>query len=96
MPELELVKSLLQAGAAGILCLAGWYMMRFLREERADRSEERQHWFTQMDSLTTKISQALDELRESHQMRCPFYGVDRHTVELFERRLRDQLLREDK
>ena len=34
MPELELVKSLLQAGAAGILCLAGWYMMRFLREER--------------------------------------------------------------
>lgn len=97
MNDLELVKSLLQMGAAGILIIAGREMLRFLREERGDRTEEREGWFTRMDSLsqhlthlTERITEALQEARQSHEWRCPFTGADRVTVEEFERRMKEK------
>lgn len=98
MAELEIVKSLLQMGAAGILILAGWGMLRFLREERADRSSERKSWFDRMDSITDKLGElteqittALAEAREGRAFRCPFTGANQAAVEEFERRLEERM-----
>lgn len=97
MNELELVKSLLQMGAAGILIIAGREMLKFLREERRDRKDERVGWFGRMDSLarqlehlTERITEALQEARQSHGWRCPFTGADRATIEEFERRMKER------
>lgn len=98
MAELEVVNSLLQMGAAGILILAGWGMLRFLREERADRSSERKSWFDRMDSiaekletLTEQITSALNEAREGRAFRCPFTGANQAVVEEFERRFEERM-----
>lgn len=98
MPELEIVKSLLQMGAAGILIIAGWGMLRFLREERTDRASERKSWFDRMDSiaekletLTEQITTALAEAREGRAFRCPFTGANQAAIEEFERRLEERM-----
>lgn len=97
MNDLELAKSLLQMGAAGILIIAGREMLRFLREERRDRKDERCGWFDRMDALarqlehlTERITEALQEARQSHGWRCPFTGADRATIEEFERRMKER------
>lgn len=98
MPELEIIKSLLQMGAAGILIVAGWGMLKFLREERSDRATERQSWFDRMDSiadkledLTQEITHALTEAREGRIFRCPFTGASRAAIEEFESRLQERM-----
>lgn len=97
MPEIEVVKSLLQMGAAGILFLAGYGMLRFLREERVDRAQERTAWLERFDriaarleTLAQEITAALVALRAAQGARCPLTGCDRAAVEELERRIREK------
>lgn len=95
MNELEAVKSLMQMGAAGILIVAGAGMLKFLREERADRAAERTEWFSRMNELTTGIreltqyvTEALRVAREAAGQSCPFTGASKQTIMQYEERLR--------
>lgn len=76
MQDVEFMKSLLQMGAAGILFLAGWGMLRFLREEREDRRAERGIWFErfgnmaeQMEALAREVTSAVQYLRRNNERR---------------------------
>lgn len=76
MQDIEVVKSLLQMGAAGILLFAGWGMLRFLREERADRAAERNIWFgrfdritAQLEALAREITAAVQHIRRDNERR---------------------------
>lgn len=76
MQDIEVVKSLLQMGAAGILFLAGCGMLRFLREERADRAAERAAWFERFDTvaarleaLAKEVTLAVHHIREDNERR---------------------------
>ena len=98
MADIEIIKSLLQTGAAGVLILAGAGMLRFLAEERNDRSDERREWFGRMDRLTAsltklanEITEALTEMRKAEGARCPLTGADRRTVEELARRVRKEV-----
>jgi nitrogen-specific signal transduction histidine kinase len=95
MADIEIIKSLLQMGAAGVLIIAGAGMLKFLREERADRSGERKAWFDRLDRITEsltglahEITAALAELRSARGQRCPLTGADRQVVEEITRRVR--------
>ncbi|MCC6821467.1 MAG: hypothetical protein IT579_12105 [Verrucomicrobia subdivision 3 bacterium] len=73
---MEVIKSLLQMGAAGILLMAGWGMLRFLREERADRAAERNIWFqrfdrvaAQLEALAREVTTAIQHLRHDNERR---------------------------
>lgn len=95
MNELDVVKYLLQTGAAGILIIAGAGMLRFLREERADRAAERTEWFSRMNELTTGIreltqyvTEALRVAREAAGQSCPFTGASQETIMAFEERMK--------
>ena len=97
MGELETIKSLLQSGAAGVLIVAGWGVLKFLREERTDRSAERREWFGQMEQITSElqkltgqVTEALRLAREEAGHTCPFTGATRAAILEYERRLRDR------
>lgn len=97
MPELEIVKSLLQMGAAGILFLAGWGMLQFLREERDAQIKHEaallslfENVVQKLESLTHEVSTALYELKRSRGQRCPLTGADRAVVDEMERRIRER------
>ena len=98
MSELEAIKYLLQSGAAGVLIIAGAGMLRFLREERSDRADERREWFGQMEQitgqlkeLTRQVTEALRLAREEAGHRCPFTGASRATILEFEEHLKHKL-----
>ena len=97
MGELETIKYLLQSGAAGVLIVAGWGVLKFLREERSDRAEERREWFGQMEQITSElqkltgqVTEALRLAREEAGHTCPFTGATRAAILEYERRLRDR------
>ncbi|GEM_PF-3624210 len=97
MGELETIKYLLQSGAAGVLIVAGWGVLKFLREERTDRSAERREWFGQMEQITSElqkltgqVTEALRLAREEAGHTCPFTGATRAAILEYERRLRDR------
>ena len=95
MSELEAIKYLLQSGAAGVLIIAGAGVLRFLREERSDRADERRAWFGQMEQitgqlkeLTGQVTEALRLAREEAGHTCPFTGATRAAILEFEQRMR--------
>jgi len=97
MGELETIKYLLQSGAAGVLIVAGWGVLKFLREERTDRADERREWFGQMEQITSElqkltgqVTEALRLAREEAGHTCPFTGATRAAILEYERRLRDR------
>ena len=97
MSELEAIKYLLQSGAAGVLIIAGAGVLKFLREERTDRADERREWFGQMEQitgqlkeLTRQVTEALRLAREEAGHTCPFTGATRAAILEYERRLRDR------
>jgi len=53
--ESDLVKGILQSGAAGAVIAVVWMFLRFLQEERADRMEERQGVWRALSRLTEAI-----------------------------------------
>lgn len=60
--DIELVKSIVQMGAAGILTMAGYGMLKFLGEERIDRASERQAWFKRFDNVAERLERLTAEV----------------------------------
>ena len=97
MSELEAIKYLLQSGAAGVLIIAGAGVLKFLREERSDRAEERREWFGQMEQITDQLRQLTGQVTEALKLArkkaghtCPFTGAARAAILEYERRLRER------
>jgi hypothetical protein len=82
MQDLEIIKVLLQMGAAGLLMLAGWYFIGYLAGERKDRADERKLWFDRLESLSTGIEEAL----KCAAYECPIHGLTRQgAAEMYKR-----------
>lgn len=80
----------MQTGTAGILFLAGWAMLRFLREERLDRAQEREGWLKELRRIADVVTAAVAELRENQRPWALARGISRDMMDDFERWLNER------
>jgi hypothetical protein len=63
LADIQLVQALAQMGAAGVLILAGWRFMEFLRQERQDRGTERDNWRKDIKEIHLSAQTERDQWR---------------------------------
>jgi len=70
--ESDLIKGILQTGAAGAVIAVVWMFLRFLQEERADRMEERHGVW----EVLTRLTDAIEKLEARLGSGGSPYGFD--------------------